>query len=82
MKKARITIHVTKTLSARAQVTPTLFSGDTPFSVTIGGKAWKEGKGKAYQPAILKKYKDMIFHLEQNLEHASKITSGVSEDSR
>ncbi len=70
-KKTKIEVYVTRKHKWRARITPVDIRGVKlpAFEVTIGGKAWSEGKGKDYQTRIYQKMWELVGYMEQQCKN-------------
>lgn len=68
-ESTKIDVRVTKSHRFRA----TILEQDSmiPYEVTVGGKAWKEGKGKKYAGVIFRKIQKMLTGLSSEYQRAT-----------
>jgi hypothetical protein len=65
MDKAQIKVFITKSREFRAKIKENEES--VPYSVTIGGKSWENGKGRQYEKEIKRKCELLIVTLNSKL---------------
>jgi len=69
MKETKIDVRVTKSRRFRATILEE--NAVVPYEVTVGGKAWKEGKGKKYAGVIFRKIQKMLTGLSSEYQRAT-----------
>lgn len=67
--QTKIEVRVTRSHRFRA----TILEPDSliPYEVTVGGKAWDDGKGRKYAPIIFRKIQKMMTKLSSEYERAN-----------
>lgn len=69
-KEAYVVVTVSSKRTLRADITPKSGKDGYPYSVTVNGKMWHEGKGIEHREEILQKVESLITKLQHELREA------------